>query len=292
MIHNGRVYLGQHSASTECVAMLGALGVKLTPSVLQKLVPYVGSTGKVLYNSAVKELSAAQAVAFKAQALCVKVLGKFNASPATLEAFSAWQALENGASAEERASMKAAAAAATALEVEHGLPAGSIKLPSAAKAGKSSIAAAEEARNAYATMVVGQFKAALKLGIKTVAVQDYATSHYSAVASFTEAGIESASIALPSTRTGGNGSGTRRGFLKPSEVAGIAFAGSWKATASQLLAAGVVSEEEHNNFLLRPALGRAARALKDKQFVFASGTFTGEQVLATLDAFRVANTEE
>lgn len=270
--------------------MLAALGVKVTAEVLSNLARYTGKVGKVLYTGAIAEASAETVLALKAQAASEKLLVSFSASPDVLASFSAWQALETGTSAAERASMEAAEAAARALEAEHGLPAGSIKLPSAAKAGKTSIAAAEEARAAYIALVVGQWKQHLRLGIKASAVAEYATSHYSATANMETAGISAASIALPNTRKASVGNGTRRGFLQPEVVAGIPFAGTWQAAASQLLAAEVV--ETGSNFVNNPALGRAARALKDKRFEFAHGTYTGEYILAHLEEFKVAASEE
>lgn len=287
MLYNGRLYVGGYSLSEEATKMLGVLGVKVTPTVAQKLLPYVGKAGGVFYSSSVQEASGDTLLALKAQASCAKLLPTFTPAPASVEAWEAWQALENGASQEERASMAAAEAAARAIEAEHGLPAGSIKLPTAAKAGKGSIAAAEDARAAYVVAVVGQFKQHLRLGTKPKAVSEYATTHFAATANMAECGIAEASVTLPTTRKG-NGNGSRRGFLKPTEVAGISWAGSWKATASQLLAAGVVVD---GNFSKRPALGRCARELKDKSFTFEHGTFTGAHVLANLEAFRTPQEE-
>ena len=278
-VYNGRVYIGKYSASEEVAAMLKALGVKTTAAALGKLQRFCGA---VLYKSAIEEAAESTVVALKAQAACQKLLGSFQPAPAAVEAFSAWQALA-AESATETAEFAAALEALAAFEAEHNLPAGSIKPPTASSAGKQSIAAAEEAKAAYVALVVGQFKQHLKLGIANAAASEYATTHYSAVANMEKAGIASASVTLGSTKRASGGNGTRRGFQAPLSVAGIPWSGSWKATASQLLAAGTV---EAGNFVNNPALGRAARALKDKQFVFSHGTYTGAHILANLEAFK------
>lgn len=280
--YNGRAYYGKYSASEGFLSLLFVLGVKPTEKVLASAFGLAGKSA--LYKSAVSVANESTVVALKALALVESAVAAYKPAKNVESAFTAWQA-SHKASASMRATIVDTLAQAKALEKSAGLPAGTITANVAKN--PPALAETEALYSAYAMAVHAQFLARVtsmgKQAKASAEVLVFAKNSASTVVNMEAAGIVSASV-----KGRGNGrrtgNGTRVRFVVPTTVAGLPWAGNWRRMAAVLYDAGLV--EKGGNFANHPALGRAARELKDKTFTFAGGReHKGAFVLANIAQF-------
>ena len=285
---NGRAYVGKWSVSESLVEMCKALGVVLTEDMLGALAAFTGK-GYPLYKSTIKVAPDGYVLSMQAQELLDEAKFRFEPSVDTLAAWKAWKKAEKAA-ANDRAQIENAREQAAALMASLNLPPGTINV-SVKPSGK--VKEALELFGEWGLELLAQVKARTKARAKAeedepfpAEVIEYALQNVRVTGDKTTGGLASLTVMKSSKAKSGNGAprGNKRSFMTPTYVGNVKWDGSWRKTAVNLQAAGLLGA--NSNAYKHPALERIAAALPDTIFRFGDNEkFDGEHIAKNIDQF-------